>query len=158
MPIITQTINEDGTVTNVRQPWTADELIAHIADLRWQQETLDINIEGDVFSTQRHEMTHWVARRDHAKKVLAGDQEAIASLSATGGNYPYKPHGAKYGRFLTPAQAVRAYECIEWRVNACFAIEIGLQQAIAQGGNLDAVFAAAQAVETWPQISFEWEA
>lgn len=158
MPIIKTIFNEDGTCTNIRQAWTADDLIAHIADIRWQQETLDITVGGAVFSTQRHEMTHWVARRDHAIKYMAGDEVVVASLQATNGMYPYKPYAAKYGRFLTPQQAFRAYECIEWRVNACFAIEIGLQQAIAQGANLDAIYAAAQGAETWPQIAFEWEA
>ncbi len=135
-----------GTVAGVK---------ALITNQRYAIETGGITIDGQVITTERDEIGHWFPRYYDAVQWINEDKTARAINPA--GVYPYKP---KRGdpTALTAAQVVRAYQCMAWFVNACFATETELySMASAEGADLAELVAAASDVATWPQTQFTWE-
>lgn len=119
-----------------------------LSTLRYDKETQGISIEGQRISSERDEIGHWYPRFASAYAYLQGD----ASTNPTG-QYPYKPKDGD-PVILTAAQSVRAYQCLAWYINACFATEAIGVAMLAQGIPLTQILAALQ----WPQTTFTWEA
>jgi hypothetical protein len=118
-----------------------------LSSLRYQKETGGISIEGQRISSERDEIGHWYPRFADAYAYLQGER----STNPTG-QYPYKPKNGDPVIF-TAGQAVRAYQCLAWYVNSCFATEATGVYMLSQGMKLDDVLAQLE----WPQTEFTWE-
>ena len=125
-----------------------------ISSLRYNHETGGITIGGQPISSARDEIGHWYPRFANAQEWLANDSSAVAFNPS--GVYPYKPKGGDPSS-LSAAQVVRAYMCLSWFVNACFATEEYFYSLVnASDGTkpaLDDIIASV----SWPQNIFEWE-
>ncbi len=124
----------------------------YISGERFKRETGGISIEGQVISTERDETGHWIGRFFDARAWLAGDEMA-RGINPTG-MYPYKP---KRGEpvTLSAQQVVRAYLCMAWYINACFAVEDFLYQQLKARIPIETVLAAEP--DAWPSNQFKWE-
>lgn len=131
---------------------TREGLKAYLAQRRYEKEIAGFTVGGQLISTNRDELAHWFARFFDAFNHLQGN------ASASGGVYPYKPRGGTSVINLTAAQAVRAYQCLAWYVNACIATEGQLIATIdaATLSQLVDIKEAIDAEATWPQRTFEW--
>lgn len=127
--------------------WERGDPKAYLSNLRYEKETQGFSIDGQRISSHRDEMGHWYPRFASAYAYLQGD-----TTSNPTGQYPYKPKDGDPVIF-TAAQAVRAYQCLAWYINACFAVEAMGVAMLSQGMTLDQVLAALQ----WPQTTFTWE-
>lgn len=130
-----------GVVTRDVVPWTVDTLKAHIADLRWQHETRGIMV-GDWFvATERSE-----------RGTLIGMQLNVTINPQLVINY--KPRGGSSTYLLNAGQVIRICQCAAWYIEACFATEKALCDAIDAGADLEAI----AAFSDWPQTEFTEEA
>lgn len=141
-----ENIIEPLVVTNV-EPWqktSEPESIGHALELvateRWKRRESNIKVGEQIISCRTSEDGEWLARKLHAM--------GIDALQA----YPYKPYGGS-PTLLTQDQAIRAAQCREWYINACFETERQLAQAINNGADYLDVMADA----TWPQQVFAWQ-
>lgn len=130
---------------------TAAGLKQYLANVRYEHEVSGFNVGDQFISTNRDELAHWFARFFDAFNWLQGN-----TASNPSGLYPYKPRGGSVVAMLTAEQAVRAYQCIAWYVNACIATEGQLIEAINAGGDLVAIKAMIDNAATWPQRQFDW--
>ncbi len=119
---------------------------------RYKKETGGIVVGGQLISTERDEIGHWFPRFYNALMWLQGDARTIAGNPE--GKYPYKPKGGSPVT-LTAGQVLRAYECMAWFINACFASEEAIYKSVDSGLRLDVVIESIPAA--WPSNSFEWE-
>ncbi len=126
---------------------------AYLAAKRYAVETAGIDIEGQVVTTERDEIRHWFPRFYDAFMWLNND--ATARAINPDGLYPYKPK-QNDSVILPAAKIVRAYQCMAWYVNACFATEFSIEAQIKNGVPLADVVAAIDSTQTWPQRSFAW--
>ncbi len=134
---------------------TAEGVKLFISQQRYSFETGGITIEGQGVSTERDEIGHWFPRYYDAMQWLANDPVVRAINPA--GDYPYKPKRGE-PTVLSAAQAVRAYHCMAWFVNACFAVETQLYAAVsADNADLAAIVELAGDPTTWPQRHFLWQ-
>lgn len=124
---------------------------AYVSQVRYQKETQGILIEGQLISSDRDEIGHWYPRFASAYAYLQGD-----TTSNPTGLYPYKPRGGE-PVVLTALQAVRAYMCLSWYVNACFGVEKVAFDTIDHLTDKQQIKAIIDAIE-WPQREFMWEA
>jgi hypothetical protein len=124
---------------------------AHISNERYAKEISGISIEGQLVSSERDEIGHWYPRFANAYGFL-NDDPFSKSANPTG-QYPYKP---KQGSptILTAMQVVRAYQCLSWYVNMCFAVEKTLCDMLDAGTPIEVVLDAMPAA--WPQREFMW--
>lgn len=124
---------------------------AHISQERYSKETAGISIEGQLVSSERDEIGHWYPRFANAYGFLNDDPFSKAANPT--GQYPYKP---KQGNptILTAMQVVRAYQCLSWYINMCFAVEKTLCDMLDAGTPIQAVLDAMPAA--WPQREFMW--
>lgn len=130
---------------------TASGLKQYLANVRYEHEVSGFSVGDQFISTNRDELAHWFARFFDAFNWLQGN-----TASNPSGLYPYKPRGGSVVAMLTAEQAVRAYQCIAWYVNACIATEGQLIEAINAGGDLVAIKAMIDNAATWPQRQFDW--
>ena len=131
---------------------TREGLKQYLAQKRYEKEIAGFTVGGQLISTNRDELAHWFARFFDAFNYLQGN------LSASGGVYPYKPRGGNEVVNLTAAQAVRAYQCLAWYVNACIATE-GQLIATIDAATLSQLVDIKEVIDTeatWPQRSFQW--
>lgn len=133
---------DTSTIEGAKQ-WLAAE--------RYKKETGGITVGGQLITTERDEIGHWFPRFFDALNWLQGDP-TTRSLNPDG-FYPYKPKRAD-SVVLTAAQVVRAYQCVAWYVNQCFAIEGSAEQALNAGSPIEATLNGI----VWPQNAFEWSA
>ena len=140
MPVIVQTVNKDGTVTNTRQRWTASELRQYLADARYEAESAGITVGNQPVSTFREEMPVWLG-------MLIDMQSGVGQS-----HYEYKPRGGQ-NVVLTPQQVLRCYQCFAWYVAACFATERQLAAMLDSGTDPEVVYGLIE----WPHRNFEWE-
>lgn len=133
---------------------TVSGLREYIATTRYNHEVGGFTVGEQFVSTNRDELAHWFARFFDAFNWLSGNEMSRAINPS--GLYPYKPKGGTEVVMLTAQQAVRAYQCLAWYVNACIATEGRLIQQIEAGTRLDLVLDAANNSATWPQTRFEW--
>jgi hypothetical protein len=132
---------------------TANGVKQYLASKRYDREVMGFHVEQQLISTNRDELAHWFARFFDAFNHLQG------VTSASGGVYPYKPRGGTQVALLTAEQAVRAYQCLAWYVNACIATEGQLIQQIDDGTlTLTNAVMAIDSDQTWPQRQFNWVA
>lgn len=117
-----------------------------IAETRYQKEIGGIVVGDQPVSTNRDEMPIW--------QGMLLDISMRPGQTAT---YEYKPRGGE-NTTLTPQQVGRVYECFAWYVQACFATERALCGMLDAGASIEAVEAALQNANTWPQTSFNWSA
>lgn len=159
MRVTIQTVDkETGEAINTPGPWDEDSFFAVLADVRYEREHMGITIGSQFITTHRHERADWRERYDHAGLVLAGDAKAIRELQPTNGLYPYKPYEGKFGTFLTPQQVRRAFECIRWYVNTCFAVEIMIQQMVTTpDSSIEAIEPLLKNPVFWPARQLSWE-
>lgn len=131
---------------------TREGLKQYLAQKRYEKEIAGFTVGGQLISTNRDELAHWFARFFDAFNHLNGVP------STSGGVYPYKPRGGTTVVNLTAAQAVRAYQCLAWYVNACIATEGEIIPMIenAQLSQLIDIKETIDNVATWPQRTFEW--
>lgn len=135
---------------------TVSGLREHIATTRYSHEVGGFTIGDQFVSTNRDELAHWFARFFDAFNWLSGNE--MSRTNNPSGLYPYKPKGGTEVAMLTAQQAVRAYQCLAWYVNACIATEGALIAEIEKGTRLDIILGSANNVEQWPQTRFEWAA
>ncbi len=131
---------------------TREGLKAYLAQKRYEKEIAGFTVGGQLISTNRDELAHWFARFFDAFNHLNGVP------SASGGVYPYKPRGGTTVVNLTAAQAVRAYQCLAWYVNACIATE-GQLIAMVDDAPLSQLVDIKEVIDTestWPQRTFDW--
>jgi len=131
---------------------TREGLKLYLAQKRYEKEIAGFNVGSQLISTNRDELAHWFARFFDAFNHLQGN------ASASGGVYPYKPRGGTTVVNLTAEQAVRAYQCLAWYVNACIATE-GELIAMVESSQLSALADVKEVIDnaaTWPQQAFEW--
>ena len=131
---------DTSTVEGAKQ-WLANE--------RYTKETGGITVGGQSFTTQRDEMGHWFPRFFNAFMWLANDPTTLADNPT--GQYPYKPKNGD-SVVLTAFQVVRAYKCISWYVNQCFAKEAELSAMLNAGAPIQDVIGSI----SWPQTEFDW--
>jgi len=131
---------DTSTVEGAKQ-WLANE--------RYTMETGGIIVGGQSFTTQRDEMDHWFPRFFNAFMWLANDPSALADNPT--GQYPYKPKNGD-SVVLNAVQVVRAYKCISWYVNQCFAREAELSAMLNAGVPIQDVIGSI----SWPQTEFDW--
>lgn len=127
----------------------------YLSTVRFNRETGGLSIEGQSISTERDEIGHWFPRYYDASQWLAG--EATVRAINPDGIYPYKP---KHGQptVLSAAQVVRAYHCLAWYINACFATETQFYQTIEAGNlNLQTIVEHINQASNWPQTQFTWQ-
>ncbi len=133
---------------------TVSGLREYIATTRYNHEVEGFMVGDQFVSTNRDELAHWFARFYDAFNWLSGNE--IARAINPSGLYPYKPKGGTKVAMLTAQEAVRAYQCLAWYVNACIATEGGLIEQIEAGTRLDLILNAANNAATWPQKRFAW--
>ena len=133
---------------------TVSGLREYIATVRYNREVVGFTIGDQFVSTNRDELAHWFARFYDAFNWLSGNETARAINPS--GLYPYKPKGGNKVAMLTAQQAVRAYQCLAWYVNACIATEGAMIAEIEKGTRLDLILDSANNVEQWPQTRFNW--
>lgn len=123
---------------------------AYISSERYTKETAGFTVGEQFISTERDEIGHWFPRFYNALMWTQGD--AYTRAGNPDGLYPFKPKGHA-PTVLTAAQVMRAYECMAWYVNQCFAVEAQLY------GQLDAGTPIATVLDSivWPQSAFTWE-
>jgi len=132
---------------------TIEGVKQYLASKRYDREVMGFHVGQQFISTNRDELAHWFARFFDAFNHLQG------VTSASGGVYPYKPRGGTQVGLLTAEQAVRAYQCLAWYVNACIATEGQLIQQIDDGTlTLTNAVMAIDSDQTWPQRQFNWVA
>jgi hypothetical protein len=131
---------------------TIEGLKQYLAQVRYEKEVSGFTIGNQFISTNRDELAHWFARFFDAFNWLQGNTSTDPS-----GLYPYKPKGGSAVVMLTAAQAVRAYQCLAWYVNACIATEGQLIEAIDGGLDLTQAKAIIDNQGTWPQRQYDWE-
>lgn len=131
---------------------TREGLKDYLAQIRYEKEIGGFTVGGQFISTNRDELAHWFARFFDAFNFLQGNP------SASGGVYPYKPRGGTTVVNLTASQAVRAYQCLAWYVNACIATEGQIIPMIAdaQLSQLVDIRETIDDAATWPQRNFDW--
>ncbi len=122
-----------------------------LSAIRYEKETAGFTIEEQLISSHRDEIGHWYPRFASAYGYLTNDAMAVAANPT--GQYPYKPRGGD-PVVLTASQAVRAYQCLSWYINMCFAVEVQGVAMLEAGMTIEQVMAALQ----WPQREFMWEA
>jgi hypothetical protein len=131
---------------------TREGLKAYLAQIRYEKEVSGFFVGAQLISTNRDELAHWFARFFDAFNHLNGVP------SASGGVYPYKPRGGTTVVNLTAQQAVRAYQCLAWYVNACIATE-GQLISMVESSPLSQLVDVKEVIDnvaTWPQRQFEW--
>jgi hypothetical protein len=136
-----------GQVTQTVIPWTADNLRAEIAYLRWQRSCLGITV-GDLFiSTIENE------QYDQPK---TWDKLFLQAINRpTIDEFEYKNPGAA-NMVLTRNQVLRIADCLSWFIAMCFRTERLLQGMINNGDDLETIRAAAINDQNWPQREFSW--
>jgi hypothetical protein len=121
-----------------------------LSKLRYEKEVSGFTIGTQFISSHRDEIGHWYPRFASAFGFISNDAAAIAANPT--GQYPYKPRGGE-PVVLTASQVVRAYECLAWYINSCFAVEVQAVAMLTAGMTIEQVLAAIQ----WPQTTFTWE-
>ncbi len=123
----------------------------YISAERFKKETGGISIDGQAITTERDEIGHWFPRFFNAYQWLQGDARVRAVNPQ--GIYPYKPKNGD-PVILGAMQVVRAYECLAWYINACFAVEDQLYESL-KSATIEQVLASMPSA--WPQREFTWE-
>ena len=134
---------------------SAEGVKAYISSRRYTRETGGIWMQNQSISTERDETGHWFPRFYDAHLWLSGDP-SVRAINPDG-IYPYKPKNGE-PVMLTALQVVRAYQCMAWYINACFAAEKQLYALLDARVPLADVVTAAQRDESWPSNAFKWEA
>lgn len=133
---------------------TTEGVKAFISSRRYAREVGGIWMQGQSISTARDETGHWFPRFYDAMLWLSGDP-AVRGINPEG-VYPYKPKNGE-PVILTAGQVMRAYQCMAWYINACFASEKQLYALLDARIPLADVVMATDADESWPQNQFKWE-
>lgn len=152
---ITELQNQLDAILNPPGPDTSTKEGAeqYISNERYKVETGGIRIGEQSITTERDEIGHWFPRFYNAMMWLQGDPYTRAGNPD--GLYPYKPKNGM-PTVLSAEQVIRAYECVAWYVNACFATEAELYKLLESGTAIDTVLAMIPGA--WPQTQFEWVA
>lgn len=138
MRVIQSTINSDGTVTNVPQPWTRETLAAALAEYRYQKEIAGITVGGIPISTERG---------DHRTVMHTIRTEARANAGFV------TPLKTAAGFVSLDANAILSVtNAMLWYINACFVRESQLLTAMAATEDLESI--AAQMETGWPTQEF----
>lgn len=131
---------DTSTVAGAKQ-WLAAE--------RYKKETGGITIGTQLVTTERDEIGHWFPRFYDASRWLQNDP-TVRAMNPDG-LYPYKPKGAD-SVFLTAEQVIRAYLCIAWYINQCFAVEGQIEAMLNGGAPIESTLNGI----VWPQTEFDW--
>lgn len=123
----------------------------YITNERYAKETGGITVGGQFVSTERDEIGHWFPRFYDALMWTNGDP-AVRAINPDG-QYPYKPKDHE-PVILSAAQVMRAYQCMAWFINQCFAVEDTLYNSLNAATPIADVLAEIPAA--WPQTAFEW--
>lgn len=141
-----------GFTTAVVVPWDAASLKDHVAALRYERETMGIVVDGQPVSSERDEISHWYPRFSNALGWLNKDPMSLAGNPS--GVYPYKPRGGD-PVILSAQQVVRCYDRLAWYVNACFASEKAICDAIDGASTSEDFDAIADSLDQyWPSNEF----
>lgn len=132
---------------------TVDGAKQYITSERYTKETGGITVGGQFVSTERDEIGHWFPRFYDALMWTQGDP-TVRAINPEG-LYPYKPKDRE-PVILSAAQVMRAYQCMAWFINQCFAAEDQLYVSLNAGTPIADVLA--QAPAAWPQTAYEWVA
>ncbi len=124
-----------------------------ITATRYEKEIAGISIEGQAISSERDEIGHWYPRFANAYGWLNADPFSLAANPT--GEYPYKPKQGNPTVF-NATQVVRAYQCLSWYVNTCFATEATLFGMLGTGTTVAEMNAILDADAVWPQREFTW--
>lgn len=138
-------------VDNWNEP--LESVKARITSIRYEKEIAGISIEGQSISSDRDEIGHWYPRFANAYGILTSDPFALAANPT--GEFPYKPKRGT-GAIFNAAQMVRAYQCLSWYINTCFATEIQLHAMLGTGTTVAEMNAILDAGAVWPQREFTW--
>lgn len=130
---------------------TVEGAKTYISSERYSKETGGITVGGQFVSTERDEIGHWFPRFYDAMMWTQGDPTVRAGNPD--GLYPYKPKNHE-PVILSAAQVMRAYQCMAWYINQCFAVEDQLYVSLNAGTPIADVLA--QIPAAWPQTAFEW--
>jgi hypothetical protein len=138
MRLIQSTINPDGTVINVPQPWTRETLAAALAEYRYEKEIAGITCGGIPISTERgdHRTVMHTIRTE-----ARSDPGFVAPLKTAAGFVS-----------LNAEAIMNVTDAMLWYINACFVRESELLTAMATTDDLDSI--AAEMVNGWPTREF----
>jgi hypothetical protein len=131
---------------------TRDGVRQFVSDSRYVVETRGIYVGEQFISTERDEIGHWFPRFYNALMWLQGDPR-IKAVNPQG-LYPFKPKSHP-PTVLTAEQVLRAYECMAWFINACFAEEAVLYARLDANEPLDVI--VTETPSAWPSNRFTWE-
>lgn len=131
---------------------TRDGVRQYVSNARYVAETGGIYVGNQFISTERDEIGHWFPRFYNALMWLQGDPRIRAANPD--GHYPFKPKNHP-PTVLTAEQVLRAYECMAWYINACFAVEATLYARLNNEAPLDVI--VTDTATAWPSNHFTWE-
>lgn len=131
---------------------TRDGVRQYVSNARYVAETGGITVGNQFVSTERDEIGHWFPRFYNALMWIQGDPR-IRAVNPNG-HYPFKPKGHP-PTVLTAEQVLRAYECMAWYINACFAAEAMLYARLDANEPLDVI--VTDTPTSWPSNQFSWE-
>lgn len=131
---------------------TRDGVRQFVSNARYVAETGGIYLGDQFISTERDEIGHWFPRFYNALMWINGDGRIRAGNPD--GLYPFKPKGHA-PTVLSAEQVLRAYECLAWFINACFAAEAVLYGRLEANEPLDVIVTATETA--WPSNHFTWE-
>lgn len=120
-----------------------------VSNARYVAETGGIYVGEQFISTERDEIGHWFPRFYNALMWLQGDPR-IRAVNPDG-HYPFKPKDHP-PTVLTAEQVLRAYECMAWYINACFAAEAVLYGRLDANEPLDVI--VTETATAWPSKQF----
>jgi hypothetical protein len=145
MPIIVQTINADGTVTNTYQPWTVEDVCELLATARESRRTSYISVGGITVATAEAKDALWTR---FEKYIAEGYTEFNYTQPVT--RIPV----------ILPANAIMRISGVrDWYVDQCYKTEKVFWDAIHQpSANLQDLLAKIDNTQYWPASAFNWVA
>jgi hypothetical protein len=143
MPTIVQTINEDGSVINVREPMSLVEIQAFLKSERQRRRDSRITVGGVLVSTTAEKDAEWDRRE---KYLLAGMQEFVY----------VQPGEAGEPIMISAEQAQRIIQCRDWYVNECFVTEMRIWNAAKLAADPDPFADIIANSLYWPIDAMQW--
>jgi hypothetical protein len=147
MPVIIQTTDTEGTVTNVVQPMTAAETKAELSTIWKARKNNGISVGELRIATTVESMAVWQGMWDNFNSEY--QEESYACETLGGDNVT-----------IEPWEVARVYQCFAWYIAACLGTQgyfQGLINAAQNQATLNAIYFAMASDASWPQTQFAWQ-